>query len=163
MKLAEEYKVLCVASALNWTTGASQDTDSINMKNFHSCTYLIDVGTMAAGNSTMTIASGPADGVKTTALTFKYAYGGATAIYSAPGVGHDVLAASTSVATLEIDQGTYPNYLLVVEVDASQMDVANGHEWLTMTMTDIAATGLTSIMAVLKPRFTEANSATCLT
>jgi len=165
MKLAEEKKVALVASALNLATGATQETKSINMKGYHHCTFLIDVGTMGVANATLKAYSGTADGATTSALAFKYAYGSATSIWGSTGITSDVLAAETTVTAatgLVIDQGTYPNYLLIVEVDASIMDLANEEEWLTLEFTDAGgATGLVSVFAVLEPRYTGNLSGTC--
>ena len=166
MKLAEDYKVVLVASALNYATGATQVTKSINMRNFHRCTFLIDVGSLGASNTALKAYSGAADAAITSALAFKYAYGGATSIWGSTGILSDVLAAETTVVAatgLVIVQATYPNYMLLVEVDASIMDIANQEEWLTLEFTDAgASTGLASIFAVLEPRYTGSRSATAL-
>ncbi len=76
----------------------------------------------------------------------------------------DVLAARKSAATLDLTNGTYDNYMLIVEVDASAMDVANSEEWLTMRFTDPGgATGNVTVIAILEPRYTGNLSATALT
>lgn len=166
MKLAEEKKIVLVASALDLNTGATQVTKGINMKNFHMCTFLIDVGTMGVANSTLKAYSGATDASLDSALAFKYAYGGATSIWGSTGILSDVLAADTTVVAatgLVIVQATYPNYLLIVEVDATIMDIVNQEEWLMLQFTDAGgATGLVSAFAVLEPRFTQARSATAL-
>jgi len=167
MKLAEDYKVALVASALDLNVGATQVTKSINMKNFHRATFLIDVGTMAGANSTLKVYSGADDAALTSALAFKYAYGGATSIYLSTGILSDILAAETvavAATGLVIAQATYPNFLLVVEVDASIMDLAAAtpEQWLTLQFTDAGgATGLVSIFAVLEPRYSGNLSTTC--
>jgi len=156
MKLAEEKKIVLAASGLNYTTGATQLTDSINMEGFHHCTFLIDIGIMGGGNSTLRVYSGASDAAITTELAFKYAYGGASALFAAQAANHDVLDAETEVVAatgLVIIQATKLNFLLVVEVDASTM--AEGHAWLTAEFTDGgAATGLASVFAILEPRYT---------
>jgi hypothetical protein len=166
MKLAEEKKIVLVASALNLATGATQETKGINMKNFHRCTFLIDVGTMGGANSTLKAYSGAADGTLSSAIAFKYAYGGSTSIWGTIAAGADVLAAETTVTAatgLVIAQATYPNYLLVVEVEATMMDVANSENWLMLEFTDAGgATGLVSVFAVLEPRYTSNLSETAL-
>jgi len=166
MKLAEEKKVVLVASALNLDTGATQMTKGINMKNFHRCTFLIDVGTMGVANATLRAYSGATDAALTSTIAFKYAYGGSTCLWGSIAAGADVLAAETTVPAADgliIMQATYPNYLLVVEVEATMMDVANGEEWLSLQFTDAGgATGLVSVFAVLDPRYTGNMSATAL-
>ena len=168
MRLAEEKKIVLVASALNLATGATQVTKAINMKNFHRATFLIDVGTMGTSNSTLKAYSGATDATTaiTSAIAFKYAYGGSTSIWGTIAAGADVLAAETTVVAatgLVIVQATYPNYLLVVEVEATKMDVANGEEWLMLEFTDAGtSTGLVSIFAILEPRYTGNLSLTAL-
>ena len=166
MRLAEDYKVVLVASALNLAAGATQVTKGINMKNFHRCTFLIDVGTMGVANSTLKAYSGAADAALTSALAFKYAYGGSTSIWGTIAAGADVLAAETTVTAatgLVIVQATYPNYLLVVEVDASIMDITNSEEWLMLEFTNAGgATGLVSVFAVLESRYSKNLSLTAL-
>jgi hypothetical protein len=163
MKLAEEYKIV-LSSALDWNAGAGfVDVDSINMKGFHYATFLIDIGTMTGANGTITVHSGPTAGARTSALTFKYAYGSATALWATHAAGHDVLATTATSASLVVVQATYPNYLLVIEVDASAMDVASGEEWLTMRLADVGgAGGLASVFAILKPRYTGGQSASAV-
>jgi len=155
MKFAEDYKVVLASSACDLADDPAL-TDSINMKGYHRCTYLIDIGTMAGGADTvMTVYSGAAAAAMTSVLTFKYAYGGAISLYGSYGANHDVLEAETSVATLTIVRGTYTNFMLQVEVDASAMDVANGENWLTLQFKDVGgATGLASVFAILEPRYT---------
>jgi hypothetical protein len=165
MKLAEKYKVALVASALDLNSGATQVTKGINMSKYHRCTFLIDVGTMGVANTTLKAYSGAADAALTSALAFKYSYGGATSIWGSVGTSSDVLAAETTVVAatgLVIVQATYPNYMLVVEVDACIMDTANKEEFLMLEFTDAGgATGLVSVFAVMEPRYSGNASATC--
>lgn len=166
MRLAEEKKVVLVASALNLATGATQVTKGINMKGAHRCTFLIDIGTMGGANSTLKAYSGATDAALTSAIAFKYAYGGSSSIWGTIAAGADVLAAETQVVAatgLVIVQATYPNYLLVVEVEAGMMDINNEENWLMLEFTDAGgATGLVSIFAILDARYTGNMSLTAL-
>lgn len=166
MKLAEDKKIVLVASALNLATGATQVTKGINMKHAHRCTFLIDVGTMGGANSTLKAYSGAADGTLSSAIAFKYAYGASSCLWGTIASGADVLAAETAVTAatgLAIVQATYLNFMLIVEVEATMMDVANSENWLMLEFTDAGgATGLVSIFAVLDPRYTGNLSATVL-
>jgi len=63
---------------------------------------------------------------------------------------------------LVVAHGTYSNFMLVVEVDASDMDVANEEEWLYLQFTTSSTTGLATIFAILEPRYTSNRSATAL-
>lgn len=164
MMLTENYHIVPVGSDINFNTGASQDTDSINMEGFHSATFLISFGTIGVANTVLTVNSGATNGAATSALTFNYAYGSATALFGGPGANADVLAAWTSVATLTILQATYSNFLLVVEIEAAAMDLANNEEWLTLRFTDAGGcTGLATVIAVLTPRYKSNVHVTALT
>jgi hypothetical protein len=156
MKLAENMKIVPVL-ALD-TIGAGGDFNSINMSKYHHCTFIITFGTLV-GDGVLTINSGATDGAKTSALTFKYSRAGA-AIGSA---GCDVLAAETSAATLTLTAATYTDFMLIVEVDASDMDVANGEEWLTGSLSNAGTSGAMDVVAILEPRYTGNLSATALT
>ena len=171
MKLAEDYKVVLVTSNLDYNTGAIATTKGINMKNYHRCTYLIDIGTLGVADVTIKAYSGIADMSLTSALAFKYAYGGSTALWAAagttPAAGADVLAAEvvTVAATgLVVTQVTYANYLLIIEIDASIMDLAAAtpEPWLSLSITCGAATGLASVFAILEPRYSGNLSVTAL-
>ena len=155
--LAEKYKIVPIASDLD--VSATTSGDSINMKNYHAATFIIGYQTLAAGDSTITLYSGAADGTLTTAVTFNYAWMSA----AAAGTDADVLAAWTSGTSVTATHGTYDNYTLIVEVNAAAMDVANSHEWLTIVCTDTAAaTGNVQIHAILEPRYLGGQSVTCL-
>jgi len=158
MEFAEQYKVVPVGHALD--ISSTVDSDSINMKGFHKATFIITIDTLGTASSVLTVNSGATDGAITSALYFDYAFGGA-AIASAD---CDVLAATTNANTLSITYGTYSDYMLVVEVDASAMDTANEEEWLTLRFTDPGtATGTVDIIAILEPRYGGNCSVTALT
>lgn len=162
---SKELKYALVASALNLATGATQVTKGINMKNFHHCRFLIDVGTMGGADSTLKAYSGAADAALTSELAFSYQYGSATSIWGSTGTSSDVLATRTTVTAatgLVIVQATYPNFLLIVDVSAAIMDLANNEEWLMLQFTDAGgATGLVSVFAVLEPRYAGDFTDTC--
>jgi len=171
MKLAEEKKVIFLAGDLNLATGATEVTKGINMSGYHHCTFLIAFGTLGGGSPTLKAYSGATDDVTalTSTIAFKYAYNASTCIWSAggttPASGADILAAEATVVAatgLVVAHGTYSNFMLVVEVDASDMDVANEEEWLYLQFTKSSTTGLATIFAILEPRYTSNRSATAL-
>jgi hypothetical protein len=161
MKLAEEFKIVPVLSDQDLSSAATMAADSINMKNFHWCTYIINFQTLGGAAIYVKVYSGATDAATTSALTFKYAFGGA----ATGSASSDILAATSTSANLSVAHATYDNYMLVIEVDASDMDVANSEEWLTLQFedTDGGATGNVSAVAILKPRYTSDSSATALT
>ena len=159
--LAERVKMVPVASNYDLTTHDTLMTlDSINMKNYHHCTYLVQFADIGTASPLVYVYSGTTDGALTSALTFYYAFGGATILTA----NCDVLAAWATSAGLTITHGTYDNYLLVIEVPATIMDLANNEEWLTMNLTDptTGCTGNVTVTAILQPRYKSNVSPTAL-
>ena len=160
MKFPEIYKVVPVASDLDVSGSATNPCDSINMKNYHHATFIINLQTLGGAALYCKVYSGATDAALTSALTFRYAFASA----AAGSANCDVLAATSTSANLSIAHATYDNYMLIVEVDASDMDIANGEEWLTLSFpdTDTGATGNLSAVAILEPRYTTGQSVTAL-
>ena len=161
MKLAENMKIVPIASDLDLAGSATNPCDSINMKGYHFATFIINYQTIGGADHDVIVYSGATDAALTSALTFNYAFGGA----AQAAANCDVLAANATSAALRVANATYDNYMLVVEVDASDMDVANGEEWLTLSFPDTltGATGNVSVIAILEPRYTGNRSVTALT
>lgn len=161
MRLAEEKKIIPIMSIGDLAAGATLSGDSINMKNGHRCTFLVMMHALGGAANYILIYSGATAGALTSALTFTYAFGGA----ATESANADVLAANATSANLSVAHATYDNYMLVIEVDASAMDIANGEEWLTFTCadTDTGATGGMSVFAIVEPRYSSDRSATMLT
>lgn len=159
MNFAERFKIVPIAHALDLNAAATNDCDSINMKNYHRATLIFTFDTLAGADSVLTINSGATDGACTSALYFDYALGGA-AIGSAD---CDVLAANTNAASLTIAHATFDDDMLVVEVDASAMDTANEEFWLTARFTDPGgSTGTLDAIAILEPRYAGNRSVSAL-
>jgi len=160
MKFPEIYKVVPILSDGDLAAGATLSGDSINMKNFHHATFIVNMQELGGAANYILIYSGATDAALTSALTFHYAFGGA-----AQGSANcDVLAADATSANLSVAHATYDNYMLICEVDASDMDIANGENWLTFTCadTDTGATCNISVHAILEPRYTGNLSITAL-
>lgn len=161
MFLSEKYKIVTVGSDIDLNAAAANDCDSINMKNHHHATFLVNLQTLGGAAIYIALYSGATDGAKTSALTFWYAFGSA-----AQGSANcDVLAAYATSAMLTVAHATYDNYMLVIECPATLMDMANEEEWLTLSFldTDTGATGNVSVMAILQPRYADNQSVTALT
>jgi hypothetical protein len=153
MRLAEEKKIVPLLASANYGAGLSMD--SINMKNFHKASIIMTFGAIS-GSAVLKVYSGATAAAATSAMPFDYAYAGG-AIAAASG---DVLAANataTAASGLTLASGSK---MLVVEVDASDMDIANGEEWLTPTVSAAATSGICHAVAVLEPRYSSNRSAT---
>jgi len=155
MKLPEMKKVAPLLNSAN--TGAGVSMDSINMKGFHYATIIITFGAMV-GDAVLTVASGATAAALTSDLEFNYAYGGA-AIGSA---NADVLTANAVSSALTIAAATYANKVLVVEVDASAMDLENEENWLTAAISSAGTSAVVHAVAILEPRYTKNRSLSAL-
>jgi hypothetical protein len=154
---SEKLKIVPVANKLDFNADAY--IDCINMKNFHKATFVLTFHALAGNDGHLWLYGGAADATYTTPLPFKYAFGGA-AVGSA---NCDKLAAwqnnpgTHAVPTaLHITNGTYSNYMLVIEVDADEMNLTAGEFWLSIGIldTDGSATGTVTGYAILEPRYT---------
>ena len=161
MFLSEKYKPVPVANNYDLSTHDTLMTlDSINMANYHHCTFLVHFHDIGTSSPVLYVYSGATDGALSSALTFWYAFGSAAITVA----DCDVLAAWSTSAALTITHGTYDNYLLVIEVPAEIMDTANNEEWLTMNLTDpdTGCTGNVTVTAILHPRYPSNVSVTAL-
>ena len=129
---------------------AGVDGDSINMAKAHRATFILMFGTLV-GDAVLTVNSGATDGAKTSALYFDYALGSA-AVGSASA---DVLGDVTNAASLTLTAATYSNKMLVVQVDARAMDLANNEEWLTLSLSAAANSGICECVAIIEPRYSD--------
>jgi hypothetical protein len=157
----ETYKLVPVLSDGDLNAGATLNGDSINMKGYHRCTYIIGLQTLGGASSHVKVFSGISDAAKTSALTFRYAFGGA----ATASASSDVLAAWSTSADLTLTHGTYSNYMLIIDVKAEEMDLENDEDWLTIEFSDpdTGSTGNVQVHAVLEPRYSQNRSATALT
>ena len=145
MRLNEEFKIVGVAASADISGGVTGD--SISMKNFHHCTFILQGPTTDwTASPDIKVYSGATDGATTTAMTFSYRKGSA-AIGSA---NCDVLAAEATSA--ELDMGVNSEgYMFVIEIDATEM--TDTHDWLTIVLDSDASAGEIVIIAVLQTRY----------
>jgi len=148
-----------VASDLDLNSAAANACDSINMSEYHRCRFIVNFQTIAGAANYVLLYSGATDGATTSALTFRYGFGGAA--YGSANA--DVVSTWATSANLTIAHATYDNYMLVIDIEATAMDLANDENWLTLVFadTDGGATGNVSVVAVLEPRYAGEQSATC--
>lgn len=161
--VSEKYHIVPVVQ--DGDMSSTITCDSINMRDFSKATFVFTFGTLGTASSVMTVNSGASNASIDSAIYFKYAFGGAAIGTAVAGSTSscDVLAAWTNANSLEITHGSYSNYMLVVEVDAAQMDTANDEEWLTVVFTDPgSATGTVDGFAILEPRYSGNRSDTAL-
>lgn len=151
------YAVVLSDGDLN--AGASLSCDSINMAKYHRARFIVNFQTIGGAATYVLAYSGATDGALTSALTFKYGFGGAA--YGTASA--DVVTTWSTSANLSIAHGTYDNYMLIIDINATEMDTANNEDWLTLTFadTDTGATGNVSVVAILEPRYIGNSEVTC--
>jgi polyribonucleotide nucleotidyltransferase len=134
--------------------------DSINMKNYHKATIIMTFGSVT-GDAVLKAYSGATAAAKTSAIPFQYAITEAT-IGSSSG---DVLGSTgTAVAAsgLTLTAASVGSAMVVVEIDAAAMDIANAEEFLTLNVSNAASSGIMHAVAILEPRYKGNTSPTAL-
>jgi hypothetical protein len=153
--ILDNYHIVPVLYSADYSAGV--DFDSINMAGYKRATFIIGFGAIV-GDAILYMYSGADDSAKTSALPFRYAFGGA----ARGSANCDVFAATSTSEALTITGDTYDNYMLLVDVDASEMDMANGEHWLTGNLSDAADSGIAFAFALLTPRYACESSLTAL-
>lgn len=157
----ESQKIVPLLTSAN--IGATTDFDSINMANFHRATIVVTCGA-CTGDVTFSANVGATEDAKTTAVTFRYALGGAAIGTAVAGstASCDVLGATAETTALAPTVAiTCTTKMVVIELEASKIAaVAAGQPWLTITAA--ATAGIVHAVAILEPRYTGNRSATAL-
>jgi hypothetical protein len=153
LNLAQRLKIVPVGNYED--INADYACDSINMSGFHRAMFIVLIHATAVSACYIKLYSGATDGALDSALTFNYAFGSA----AQGSASCDVLGTEAQSANLSFAATTKDDYMLIIEVDASAMDVANGEEWLTLKFldTDTGLTGRVSVVAVLEQRYAGEN------
>jgi len=136
----------------NWTNGGT--LDSINMAKYNHCTIIFIGGADIATDAVLTISGGATDGVSTAAITFSYRY--SAGIIGA--ASSDVLGAVATSAALTVTAASLVNAMLVVEIDAEDLHIANvQYQYITAVLSAAGTDGEYSAVAILsEPRYAEA-------
>lgn len=151
-------KIVPVMNTADYTTGLAGD--SINMSGYHRATFIVTLdGTVAGANGVIQLFSGATNGAETTALTPRYAWGGAAIGTAVAGstASSDVLAAIATAATTGVVVGdtAHDSFMCVIDILASEM--ASTHKWLTIKPNGGTAGGC-HIVAILEPRYSGASA-----
>ena len=158
MRLAEYKKIVPILNSANY--GAGVTLDSINMRDYHRACIIMTFGAITS-SAGLLVYSGTADAGMTSTLPFDYALGGgAIAAASAD----RLVATTTAVAAsgLTLAAGSMASHMLVIEVDAAAMDMANNEEWLTLIIDGSATSGICHAIAILDGRYGGNRSLTAL-
>lgn len=142
----------------NLAAGATLSCDSINMKDAHRARFCVNIQAVGVASSYVLLYSGATDGAATSALTFRYAFSDAAQGSSTS----DVFTTWSTSANLEVPATTKDGFNLLIEVEATDMDMANNEEWLTLVFadTDTGSTGNVSVVANTEMRYSSQPFAT---
>ena len=145
-RLASEYKIVPVCQPQDHQAGAVTG-DSINMKNYSWCTFIVQFGDLTA-NAVMQINQAASDAGTTATIPFTYRLTDAIIGLASA----DILGDETAVTTtLTLTAGTYEDKMLVIEVDPAEM--TDGYNWLTFYTDATATEQFMSVVAILKPKY----------
>ncbi len=153
MPRISESRIIIPLNEAKDTGSAGIDFDSVHMGRLHSLSVCMAFGAIT-GNSILTVNTGATEGAKTTAIAFKYRFGGG----DFKAASADILGAATSVAAagLTLTATTYDHRLLVIEVDSDTM--TDGQPWLTVSVDATASVFLSGAIGIGIPRY-EGNTA----
>jgi len=161
--IAERFHIVPISQ--DGDLGADLTCDSINMRNYHKACLVFVFGTLTTASQVLTINSGATNAAISSALYFNYAWGGAAVGTAVAGstASCDVLSDWTNAATLTITHGSYDNKMLVCEVNADDMDLANNEYFLTAFFDDPGtAVGTVDAWAILDNRYKSNRGGTAL-
>jgi len=131
------------------------------MNEYNHAAILISHSAAVTGNNVLYVYGGLTVGAKTAAATFEYRYGGA----AEGSANADVLSAVATSAALTLTAATYQGRLLVLELDAEDLNISNvQYDWVTVNFDGTASVGTVSAFAVLsQPRYAQAINRTQIT
>jgi len=162
--ISEKYKIVPVAKEIDLSSTVY--THSINCKHLvGKVCFIFCLNSLSGASSVLTVTSAAADNTYTNAIRFNYAFGGAAIGTATAGstTSADVLTDYTSAATLTLTYGTYPNFMLIVEVDLADMKSSDDDDWLACVFTTTSSVaGTVTGFAICEPRYPGSNSDTVL-
>lgn len=127
-KLVSNVKFVHIIETKNWT-GAASTGDSISLKNYGHCTFIIQTGSWAAGTAAVTIGQdkivAPSGSAK--ALAFTEMWEGCI-------LGTDDTLTRTVVTGNTFPLANQANTLYIIEIDAEMLDVSNGFDVLELNI-----------------------------
>lgn len=154
-RLCEEFKIVPILQPADHQA-AAVTCDSINMKNYLWCTFVIQFGDLTA-NAVLQVNQGATDASDTATLACTYRLG--SAIIAA--ANSDVLGDETALSTtLTLTAATYEDKILIIECDPAAM--TDGYDWLTLYTDATATEQFMSAIAILKPKYAGAALHTAL-
>jgi hypothetical protein len=146
-RVSFEKQMISVIEAKDYGS-VGVDGDSINMALLRRIAFQFLFGAIT-GNSILKFYAGATAGAKTTALAFKYRFGGG----DFKAASADILGAETDVAStgLTLTAATFDHRQVTVEFE--DVDMPNGKPWLTAEIDSTASVMLAACGGIGAPRF----------
>ena len=142
---------------------SSLDLDSFKMNKWESVAICILFAASLVGVNVLTVSGGVTAGAKTATLSWNYRLAGA----APKNANADVYAAepAAKVNTLSLTAATYQGKVLIIEMEAADLQAANViYPWVTVNLDGTASTGTVTAWAVLMgARYAEAVMDTVIT
>lgn len=138
----DKFKVVPVVVPID-STGAALTQDVVNMANYARCTFIFQIGNLAANSAANLILMECEDASKTGADAIASRYRISEAFPS------DTFGAWTTLATtgLALAAATDDGKTVMIEIDA--IDLSANHNWVYITHTGGAGATLVSCVAIL--------------
>lgn len=155
-RISESHQLLPLCEAKDYGS-AGVDFDSVHMGRLHSLSVAIAMGAIT-GNSILIVYTGATEGAKTTAIAFKYRFGGG----DFKAASADILGDATAVAStgLTMVAATFDHRMTVIEIDAD--NVTDGQPWVTVSVDTTATVFLCGAVGVGLPRHKSHTSLTAI-
>ncbi|MFH1738949.1 MAG: hypothetical protein ABIH23_08055 [bacterium] len=157
--IAETHKIIPLLIATNFGT-SGETMESFKMLG-DKATVILTFGAIV-GNAVLKVYSGATDAAVSSLMPFRYAVAGGT-IKAASADYLGAWSTATASSGITLTAATYTSKMAILEIDADDMDKANNEEWLTITLSSAASSGILHAVAIVEnPRYAGNRSATLL-
>jgi len=146
MRLIDKVKIVNGFSPVDIDAEATTG-DYVSMKNYNHCTIILTLGVTGAASSITVQQATSVAGTSAKNLTV-------TEMYANEAVGTNDTLVTTAVTSNTFDTSTDDGLMYVIEVDAAELDLANGFDCLALACSDPGAETFGSCVYVMsEPRY----------
>jgi len=146
MRVSESHILIPVVEAKDYGS-AGIDFDSVHIGRLQSLAIAVNFGQIT-GNSILTVYTGATEGAKTTAMAFKYRFGGGDFKAASADILGDATAVTSAGPTLTA--ATFDHRLIVIEFDVDAM--TDAQPWVTVSIDSTATVLNVGGLGIGKPR-----------
>lgn len=153
-RFSQSHGIVPICASTTGDYNAGLTMESINMAKYNHCTIIMYGDSAVAGNGVLTIYGGATDAAQTAAITFTYRYSAANELLT----NSDVLGDPATSAALTITGTSFDLRLLVIEIDAEDLNVSGiQYQFITPVLSAAGTAGYFTAIAILsEPRFAKA-------